>query len=605
MPLDLLHYSCLPPELAITYCNDLFNQLIANPKELGLTPSRGHMFGVLVCKTPCKEVLSPETQSSETIVLKAFSGQMHSKWLVEGWIPPSLDVEEFDKHVAETGEAIKSLTDEILSLSDSTKTAATGSAKKAMADSAKKATSNQESSPENTAYIKSLKKRRRQLSHESLKVIYEMYNFTDLQGNKFGYKDIAESFFYDKQRILEVPTGVGECCGPKLLSYAYSKGYTPISMAEFFVDFTKIGDGTNASDFPKTGDGTKADNSTNTADFTNAGDGTNTEDIIKLKQTAPEFFPPCREKCAYVLPLINGIDIIYRDEYLVVVNKPSGVLSVPGRGPDKQDCLVNRLKAFIPTCMEQPSVHRLDMETSGLMVFALDKETHKNLSRQFQEGRVSKQYEALLEGSLFKSTGESAVTSVSAYIQGCENENENNNENNEKIEVTKTSNKNAIYNTSKTYNTSKNAVNHLGGVIELPFRLDVDNRPYQIYDDKQGKWGKTVWKAMGEEIYKGRKVTRVHFEPHTGRTHQLRLHSSHQKGLGLPIVGDVLYGNVLEPKFCKKTNTLVPVKIKKIAFGDVILSTEDFDRMMLHAKKLTFYHPATGEQVTFELPAPF
>ena len=91
------------------------------------------------------------------------------------------------------------------------------------------------------------------------------------------------------------------------------------------------------------------------------------------------------------------LDIIYRDSSIVVVNKPGGLLSVPGRGPDKQDCLVNRIRDLFPECIPQPSVHRLDMDTSGIMVLALTTDAHRNLSIQFQDRNVKKQYIALLE----------------------------------------------------------------------------------------------------------------------------------------------------------------------------------------------------------------
>lgn len=182
---------------------------------------------------------------------------------------------------------------------------------------------------------------------------------------------------------------------------------------------------------------------------------------------------------------MKNLDIIHQEETFVVVNKPSGLLSVPGRGPQMQDCVVNRLKEFAPQCMQQPSVHRLDMDTSGLLVLALNKETQRHLSIQFQEHRVGKIYIALLEGIVAEDSGE----------------------------------------------------------IELAFRLDPDNRPHQVYDPVQGKVGKTLWRKLS--VHEG--ITRVEFVPSTGRTHQLRLHASHALGLGCPIVGDRLYGTGSEP----------------------------------------------------------
>ena len=193
--------------------------------------------------------------------------------------------------------------------------------------------------------------------------------------------------------------------------------------------------------------------------------------------------------------------IVYQDSSIVVVNKPGGILSVPGRGPDKQDCIVSRLRRLFPGCISQPAVHRLDMDTSGLMVLALTTDAHQHLSEQFRNRRVQKQYLAVLDGIVAEEEGE----------------------------------------------------------IRLPFRLDIDNRPYQIHDPVHGKWGITQWRRQSIE---GRQ-TRVRFTPITGRTHQLRVHASHPLGLGCPIIGDRLYG-----------------------------TGKPGDRLLLHASFLRFAHPA-------------
>ena len=175
------------------------------------------------------------------------------------------------------------------------------------------------------------------------------------------------------------------------------------------------------------------------------------------------------------------LKIVYHDTDIVIVNKPGGLLSVPGRGEDKQDCISKRLKDIYPDMIEQPAVHRLDMYTSGLMVFAKTKESHRKLSIQFEKHQVHKQYQALLDG----------------VIEGNE------------------------------------------GEIHLSFRLDPDNRPMQVYDPRHGKPGITRWTNLGIRCGK----TRIEFTPLTGRTHQLRLHSAHPLGLGTPIIGDSLYGS--------------------------------------------------------------
>ncbi len=173
--------------------------------------------------------------------------------------------------------------------------------------------------------------------------------------------------------------------------------------------------------------------------------------------------------------------LVHVDPLFAVVDKPSGLLAVPGRGPDRQDCVVSRFRRCFADAIDQPAVHRLDMDTSGLMVLARSREAHRNLSRQFQQRRVGKVYVALLEGR----------------------------------------------------------VRRRSGTIRLAFRLDPDNRPRQVLDPVRGKPGITRWRVLTIEGDR----TRIEFVPLTGRTHQLRLHAAHPLGLGCPIVGDRLYGS--------------------------------------------------------------
>ncbi len=207
--------------------------------------------------------------------------------------------------------------------------------------------------------------------------------------------------------------------------------------------------------------------------------------------------------------IMSKPDIIYMDSSIVVVVKPEGLLSVPGKGADKQDCLANRIRDMFPGCIPQPAVHRLDMDTSGVMVFALTKEAHRSLSIQFQDRKVKKQYIAVLDGIVKKS----------------------------------------------------------GGEINLPLRVDVKNRPFQIYDPVHGRSGITLW----EKIDVSNNHTRVLFTPLTGRTHQIRVHASHPMGLNCPIVGDRLYGHI-----------------------------KPGERLLLHACSLTFKHPDSNEVMYFE-----
>ncbi|MGN0728654.1 RluA family pseudouridine synthase [Treponema sp.] len=285
--------------------------------------------------------------------------------------------------------------------------------------------------------------RRNELTSESLKKVYSLYHFHCFDGKVRALNEICGNSL--------PPTGTGDCCAPKLLNFAFKNGFAPLSMCEVFYGKSS---------------GSKI---------------------------SGHRYPPCDERCALILPEILGVEILYRDKDIIVVNKQSGILSVPGRGPEKQDCIVNRVKKIFPFCIEQPAVHRLDMETSGLMVLAFTKEAHRNLCRQFEEGKVEKKYIALLDGILAK----------------------------------------------------KNIAQ--SGTMELFFRLDVEHRPHQIWDSVYGKKAVTEWKILDVEKYicpdgTKKNVTRVLFLPHTGRTHQLRLASADSHGFGVPIVGDTLYG---------------------------------------------------------------
>lgn len=323
---------------------------------------------------------------------------------------------------------------------------------------------------------------REKLCGESLERVHALYKFHCIDGKVRSLKEICD--IYNRRKLP--PTGTGDCCAPKLLDYAFAQDLTPISLAETRYNF----------------------------------------------QFSPLNFqltPPCDERCGILLPAMLGLRILWRDEAICVVNKQSGVLSVPGRGEDKQDCIESRFKRLFGSAVEiaQPAVHRLDMETSGVMILAFTRAAHRELNRQFEAKEVEKEYVALLDGVLAK----------------------------------------------------KGIAPH--GEMELFFRLDVENRPHQIWDSENGKSTVTEWQILGVERYHApdgsvRPATRVLFTPHTGRTHQLRLASADIHGFGTPIIGDTLYGHC-----------------------------EEGERLMLHAQKVTFTHPVTGERMTIECAAEF
>ncbi len=199
------------------------------------------------------------------------------------------------------------------------------------------------------------------------------------------------------------------------------------------------------------------------------------------------------------------------DERLVVFDKPSGLLSVPGIGPEKADCLVARAQIRWPGCR---IVHRLDRDTSGLIVLARDAEAHRFLSIEFQERRVGKRYVAVVAGGPAADAGE----------------------------------------------------------IDLPIRKDLEDPPRQRICHEHGRPALTRWRVRERAADR----TRLELRPHTGRSHQLRLHL---KVIGHPILGDDLYA---------------PPEVRAMA-----------PRLLLHAEGLEFTHPEGGRRMSLEVPAPF
>ena len=242
------------------------------------------------------------------------------------------------------------------------------------------------------------------------------------------------------------------------------------------------------------------------------------------------FYPACRGKCRPILPfMLSGLDVepepyfgndiderlpevIFEDDVLMIINKPAGLMSEPGK--DIKDCVFNRLLERYPELPELRLVHRLDMSTSGLLLVAKDRTTYHKLQRQFIQRTVEKRYEAVLCKAL--------------------------------------------------------PADMFEGEINLPLRVDFYDRPRQLVCYEYGKTAQTHWNV----IQRSHDTTRVYFYPHTGRTHQLRVHAAHKDGLNAAIVGDELYGLAGE-------------------------------RLNLHAQRLCFDHPVSRKRLIFEVPAPF
>ncbi len=239
------------------------------------------------------------------------------------------------------------------------------------------------------------------------------------------------------------------------------------------------------------------------------------------------YYPSCRSKCEPILgymlqglpmdenPLLTAneaveLQIIYEDDEVVAVNKPHDFLSVPGK--EIETSILKLLQDKYPDATGPLLVHRLDMSTSGILLAAKNKDVHKALQQQFEERTIKKRYVALLDG----------------------------------------------------------IVEEDSGVIDLPLRVDLDDRPRQMVCYDYGKPARTVYKVLERKDGK----TRVHLFPVTGRTHQLRVHATHPLGLNIPIVGDDLYGT--------KAN-----------------------RLCLHAEYLEFTHPTTGKTIRLKVDADF
>lgn len=303
--------------------------------------------------------------------------------------------------------------------------------------------------------IEELKAERKTRSAALQRKLFEQFRMLNARGE---VKDLCTLFEQTVQKVP--PAGAGECAAPKLLQYAYLNHLKPIAMAEFWW-----------GNSPK-------------AEIRHHG----------------YYYPACKGKCEPILAhMLQGLEVdenplqkethhetpletVYEDDYLLVVNKPAGMLSVPGKG--EADSVYNRIKTRYPQATGPLVVHRLDMATSGLLLIAKTKETHQNLQAQFKNRCVKKRYIALLDGRTDSEEG----------------------------------------------------------IIELPLRLDPLNRPRQVADREHGKPAITRYRVLKYTENK----TLVAFYPLTGRTHQLRVHAAHLEGLHCPIVGDELYGRKAE-----------------------------------------------------------
>ena len=396
--------------------------------------------------------------------------------------------------------------------------------------------------------LKSLQRKRKQMSDELQRWLFSAYRMLNAKGEERDLIDIFREYTHAMP-----PAGAGDCCAPKLLQYAYLHHLRPVCMAEFWW-----------------------------------GESPASEIRHHL-----HYYPACRSKCLPILThMLKGLDVapnplaqkrhtaeprvLYADEYIMVVDKPAGMLSVPGKAEsvrsefsDSANISVEEYFANLqlPTnsqfTTEQFTIgeadnsklkiqnskflkaaHRLDMDTSGLLVLARTEQAYVELQRQFASRETVKRYEAVLSG----------VPTQNSKL--------------------------------KTQNSSTQPSGCLEA-ISLPLIADINDRPRQRVDMEHGKPALTLYNIVEvravdantavayttKKVDKGR--TLIHLYPKTGRTHQLRVHCAHPLGLACPILGDPLYG------------------------------IERADRMYLHAAELTFRHPVTGETMHFLSPSGF
>ena len=332
--------------------------------------------------------------------------------------------------------------------------------------------------------IQELKAERKVRSSALQQQLFEQFRMLNYRGEVKTLRDIFEQTVHKTP-----PAGAGECAAPKLLQQAYLHHWKPIAMAEFWW-------------------------------------GNSPRNEVRHHGY---YYPACKGKCEPILRhMLQGLEveanptqqeaergneklnIVYEDQWLLIINKPAGMLSVPGK--ERQTSIYDLAREAYPEAEGPMIVHRLDMATSGLLIIAKDKKTHQHLQAQFKNRSIRKKYIALLDGIVPEDEG----------------------------------------------------------TIELSLCPNPLDRPRQMVDTQYGKPAITYYQVLERTD----KYTRIALYPHTGRTHQLRVHAAHPSGLHCPIIGDELYG--------KKDK-----------------------RLYLHAESIEFTHPVNGQSMCITKKADF
>ncbi len=551
-----------PDPLTIRAAEEVMARIDASPELRGAF-SEGKMLGVLLVKTPARVIpgLTRNLPQNGIHYIAAFSGSVGGRSQIKGFVPPIFDLLDpgghFKIHEAEitaVNRRINSLEaspeleelrralasskqkrdsginilkarmaiskrerDEIRSelsapsrLEDLIRESQHEKAELRRAKAAweEKISSLEDSIRSLESEIRTLKAQRSKMSDELQEWIFRQY----IVHNSLGEESSVQEIF--AERGLVPPGGTGDCAAPKLLEYAFRNGLRPIAMGEFWY-------------------------------------GKSPETAVR---THGHFYPSCTSKCGPLLGwMMRGMEIsddsgysgcscdrfgsrydgcdghelktIFEDEVLIAVDKPSGMPSVPGL-----DGRMSALEVLQRTHGELFVVHRLDMDTSGILLFAKTLSAAVEMQKQFEDHSIRKTYRARL----------SAVNSIGSHV------------------VTE-------------LDSAREAVTLKAGDkgrIELPLSPDYDERPRQKVDFRQGKPALTEYEVVSANEDG---TTDIIFHPHTGRTHQLRVHAAHILGLARPIVGDLLYGGSPAP------------------------------RLYLDAIEITFRHPVSGKAMTLNL----
>ncbi len=522
--------------------------------ELRADADKGKMFGVLLVDGNTTDVRVHKL--GEFAFLAAYSGLLAGRNDWEWFVPPVFDAQQPDGHFKRTERAISSINDKIKELEESLEQETQGKkekereieeyrrkmqAAKVLRDTRRL---HHNLSPEEEAALiresqfmkaelhrmkkrlaettpiadelEDLRRKRREMSEDLQRWLFSQYKLLNYKGEE---KTVLEIFYPQLP-----PAATGDCCAPKLLQYAYSHGMKPLHMTEFWWGASPKGEIRHHLHFYPPCKG-------------------RCMPLLRWMINPPPTPPGRGAKMRQILPSSEGLGVgyLFEDPQIAVIDKPAGMLSVPGKTGEVS--VYDIMRQRYPNTDSPLIVHRLDQATSGIMVIAKTLYAYHNLQKQFSEHTIEKRYVAVLEK---QRTPTQPPRGEATILQR--------------------------------------------GEISLPLRPDLNDRPRQVVDYEHGKPAVTKYRIITDSQpesntqssnhnYKfpipNSQFPRVALFPQTGRTHQLRVHCAHKDGLNNPILGDTLYGS-------KKA-----------------------ERLFLHADKITFTHPTTGERVTFSSHVPF